>query len=86
MQTLAAYLLFLLVVVAVGLLTIVGAIAALAISEGIAWVKDRPAFRRCESTVIGALISAGTRIEQQVHSLHQVIHGELVRTNHGRAQ
>jgi hypothetical protein len=86
MQTLAAYLIFLLVVVAVGLGTIVAAIATLVISEGIAWVKDRPGFRRWKSTVIEALIPGRARLEQQFHNLHRAIQAQLVQASHWRAQ
>ena len=86
MQTLAAYLIFLLVVVAVGLATIVAVIAILAISEGIAWVKDRPGFRHWENTVMEALVPAGARIEREFHNLHRSIHAQLVQASHWRAQ
>jgi hypothetical protein len=86
MQTLAAYLIFLLVVVAAGLATIVAAVAALAILEGIAWFKDHPVFRRWGSMVIKPLTPAGVRIEQEFHNLQRAIRAQLFQASHRRAQ
>ena len=86
MQILAAYLIFLLVVVAVGLATIVAAIAVLLISGGIAWVIDRPGFCRLEKTIVEALAPARARIEQEFDNLHRAIHAQRVQVSHWRAQ
>ena len=86
MQTLGAYLIFLLVVAAVGLATVVAAIAGLAISVGIASVKDSPGFRRWERTAIETLIPIGVRIEQQFRSLHRPVRTQVVETSQWRAQ
>lgn len=86
MQILAAYLIFLLIVVGVGLATIVAAIAALLISGGIAWVKDRPGFCRLEKTIIEALVPARARIEQEFDNIHRAIHAQRIQLSDWRAK
>ena len=81
MQTLAAYFIFLLVVVAVGLATILGAIVTLAAYEGIAWMKSRPGFHRWKGVVLQALVLARARIGSGLHVVGQEIHVQLVHAN-----
>ena len=82
MQTLAAYLIFLLVVVAVGLATILGAILTLASYEGIAWMKSRPEFRLWGRSLLEASAHARAYIENEFSILSRAIRTQLTQPSH----
>ena len=67
MQTLAAYVIFLLFMVAVGLAIIFGAVVALAVYEGIDSIKSRPEFRTWERSMLERVGRACLRIENHFH-------------------
>ena len=74
MQTLAAYSMFLLIIVAVGLAIIASVFIILAGYEGMAWMKSRPEFQLWQRTVAKALVRAGTRVENEFGILCRAIH------------
>lgn len=82
MQTLGAYLIFLLVFGAVGLAIIVSAMITLAISEGIAWMKSRSEFRLWERSVISFSKQGRTRANaSSIDALCQAIRVQLFHVN-----
>ncbi|HWF39528.1 MAG TPA: hypothetical protein VG322_13470 [Candidatus Acidoferrales bacterium] len=74
MQTLAAYVIFLLIVAAVGLAIIFGAILIVAIGEAVAWLQTLPALRRWEQSVLNATIRARTLIDKEFTGLRGNLH------------
>jgi hypothetical protein len=80
-QTLAAYIIFLLVAVAVGLGIIFSTILGLVTYEGIAWMKTRPKFRLWEHSVIDAFVRARPRIENEFAILGRAIRVHLGHAN-----
>ena len=70
MQTLAAYLIFLLVVMVVGLAIVFGAIITLTAYEVMAWIKERPGFRRWQGKIVKALRD---QVERKFPKLRQGI-------------
>ena len=86
MQTLAAYVIFLLVVVAVGLAVILSTIVFLAAYEGITWMKDYPGFRRWKTMIIEALVAVRARLKQEFHNLNRAIPVQLLHPSRWRVQ
>lgn len=74
MQTLGAYLIFLLVVAAVGLAIILSAVAVLMICEGLAWAQSRPEVRIWEHSVLDGLARAGVSLQNEFNVLRRAIH------------
>lgn len=71
MQTLAAYTIFLLVMVAVGLAIIFGAVFALAVYEGIASMKSRPAFHGWRHSFVEGLRNWGRELSEPLFHAHR---------------
>ena len=72
MQTLAAYVIFLLVITGIGLAIILGAIFSLVASTGLAWMKSRSGFRIWQSSISGGLTRAGACIQNELQVLKRV--------------
>jgi hypothetical protein len=80
-QTLAAYLSFLLVVIVVGLGIIFGTIVGLLTYEGIAWMKSRQKLRFWERSVIGAFVLVRPGIEDAFGILGRSIRVQIFHVN-----
>lgn len=72
MQTLAAYVIFLLFITGIGLAIIFAAIFSLVASTGLAWLKSRREFRIWQSSISGGLAHAGARIRNELLVLKRV--------------
>jgi hypothetical protein len=77
MQTLAAYLIFLLVIVAVGLGIVFIAVMALAAYEGMEWMKSSPAFRVFERSAFEIVSRGRSWIERELHGLREAVRVRL---------
>ena len=71
MQTLAAYVMLLLVMVAVGLTIIFGAVVSLAIYEGIASMKSRPEFQAWQHSLPQGLRNLGRELREPLFHAHR---------------
>ena len=77
MQTLAAYLLFLLVIVAVGLGIVVIALVSLAAYEGTEWVKSNRAFCSFQRSFFEMVSRGRSWMENELHILREAVRVRL---------
>jgi ABC-type antimicrobial peptide transport system permease subunit len=80
-QTLAAYVIFLLVIMGIGVAIIFGAIFSLVAFAGIAWMKSRPGFRTCQRSISEGLARIAARIGNQLHVVQRVLRAPLFHTH-----
>jgi len=80
-QTLAEYVIFLLVIAGIGVAIIFGAIFSLAAYAGIAWMKSRPGFRIWQRSISEESARTAARIANQLHVVQRVLRAPLFHTH-----
>jgi len=73
-QTLAAYVIFLVIITGIGLAIILAAVVSLVAFAAVTWIKSRLGFlgfRIWQSSISGGLARAGARIENELQALKQ---------------
>jgi hypothetical protein len=77
MQTLAAYLIFLLVIVAIGLGIVFIAVVGLAAYQGMEWMKSSPAIRAFERSTFEMFLRGWNWMENELHFLREAVRVRL---------